>query len=279
MLQQSGAANTAQIQALQRELTEKNAMLDRLQTGAGQYASEKESLLEDLIALTKWKDSALVSINALSNEVALNAASQMQQGGTGKIDDVIAKLSDIRDEIRRRDDQLVHTKSATEALLRKGQQEQQRRGPTGYAPYGRKWSPGNGNAVGSRSAPPPAAATVAGAGAGAFLARKPAAPSVNVIGSGFSTRQRNVAAVRTSNFASSPISAAPAPPVVASSPAEPQSSNTTPAGTQTKAKPKTQPSNTMSAYEAALMAMRNQKAGSPAAGEGERDEGRGSIGP
>jgi hypothetical protein len=119
--QQSGAVNTAQIQKLQQELTEKSALLTRLQNGAIQFASEKERLLGDLSTLRQWKESTQDAIDALSDEVALDVLSKdiiLQEGGT-RIDNVIAKLSGIRDELYRKDVQLGHAKSATEALLRK----------------------------------------------------------------------------------------------------------------------------------------------------------------
>lgn len=265
--QQLGVANGAQIQALQSELDGKTKQLKRLSAGADQFASEKERLLVDLDALARWKDSAQSSINNLSNEVALNAL----PGGGSKIDDVIAKLSGIRDELRQRDAQIVQAKSAAKALLEKGEGRSQsqpsvsRMGETQSMP---------------RSRPAAAAGTVIG---GNFLARN-AAPSVDVIGGGFSTRKRNIAQAKPTLASSSSLqgsggvlperntaktnqvatagvgkgataSLRPTPsPVVASS-----------------ATPKPQSSGTMSAYDAALKEMQKKMI--------EKAQQKGSMGP
>jgi len=249
---------------------------------------EKERLLVDLNTLRQWKDSAQASINALSIEAALNAVPE----GGNQIDNVIAKLSGIREELRRRDDQLVQAKSETEALLRKGEEQKRQ-------PQQQQLPP---------PTPPPSAGTVVG---GAFLARN-IVPNVNVIGSGFSSRKKNVAEVRKNIFTSSSspqVSGGVVTPPKTSAPstfagASPQSSNTvsaydatlvgaqgeqiamadtgkgvtatlpsTPtAAAATSAQPRS--SGTMSAYDAALAAMQQEKATPPPPTQAAADEYR-----
>lgn len=175
-MQQFDANNTAKINALERELSEKSALLSKLQSESNEAATEKQLLLEELDRLKQWQNSAQASINTMSNEIAFNALSdEITQSQPGKIDQIITKLTGIRNELNQKDAQLSYAKSSTEALL-KGQPE---------AVYSsenmiesRPLSPGAGNANRSSYARP------------------------NIIGSGFNSRQKNVATVRTSRFSS-----------------------------------------------------------------------------
>ena len=226
--QQFDAYNTARIKSLERELADKSATLNRLESEASQFASEKEYLLDNLNQMKKWKETAQATINALSNELAVNAiSSEIAQPQEGKIDKVIEKLSGIRNELQQKDVQLNYAKSATDALLR-GQ------GGTAYL---------SGNVVETRLPP-----------AGTF-ARTASGQSANVIGSGFNTRQRNVASVREKNFVSNPRSE-----VLGGNASPPQKEATLPIAVPPRviATSKSQSSNTMSAYDAALAAMQKE---------------------
>ena len=226
--QQFDAYNTARIKSLERELADKSATLNRLESEASQFESEKEYLLDNLNQMKKWKETAQATINALSNELAVNAiSSEIAQPQEGKIDKVIEKLSGIRNELQQKDVQLNYAKSATDALLR-GQ------GGTAYS---------SGNVVETRSPP-----------AGTF-ARTASGQSANVIGSGFNTRQRNVASVREKNFISNPRSE-----VLGGNASPPQKEATLPIAVPPRviATSKSQSSNTMSAYDAALAAMQKE---------------------
>lgn len=184
---QFDAANTGKIEGLERDLAEKSAALNRLQLGAAQFASEKERLLEDLNDLRQWKDQAQSSINALSNEIGLEALSnEIVPSQEGKIDEVIEKLSGIRNEFYQKDAQLNYAMSSTDALL-KGQSG------TIYSAD---------NMIETRSSPPPAVPSTTRTRSS--FAIKPALPRVDVVGSGFSSRQKNVATVRQSKFSSIP---------------------------------------------------------------------------
>eukprot|EP00571_Detonula_confervacea_P014148 CAMPEP_0172308286 /NCGR_PEP_ID=MMETSP1058-20130122/8931_1 /TAXON_ID=83371 /ORGANISM="Detonula confervacea, Strain CCMP 353" /LENGTH=1927 /DNA_ID=CAMNT_0013020669 /DNA_START=215 /DNA_END=5998 /DNA_ORIENTATION=+ len=241
--QRFDASNIGKIKALESELAEKSAALDRLQSGATKFASEKERLLEDLNNLRQWKDSAQSSINALANEIGLNALSnEIAQTQEGKIDEVIEKLSGIRNELHRKDAELNYAKSSTDALL-KGQSE------TIYSA---------GNMIETRSSPPPAGPS--SSRTRSSYAIKPALPRVNVVGSGFSTRQKNVATARQSKFSSSPMGGGTEGTSTmvenASLPKEP-----TPPVVNTPLRPKS--SNTMSAYDAALAASQQKEKATP----------------
>lgn len=221
--QQFDAYNTARIKGLERELADKSATLNRLESEASQFASEKQQLLDNLNQMKKWRDTAQNTINALSNELAVNAiSSEIAQPQEGKIDRVIEKLSGIRNELQQKDIQLNSAKSATDSLL-KGQ-------------AGTKYS--SGNVIETRSPP---AGTVDRIATG---------QSVNVIGSGFNTRQRNVASIREKNFISNPGGNVQLPRKEASLPVA-----DSPRGT---ASAKSQSSNTMSAYDNALAAMQKK---------------------
>ena len=231
--QQFDAYNTARIKSLERELADKSATLNRLESEASQFASEKEYLLDNLNQMKKWKETAQATINALSNELAVNAiSSEIAQPQEGKIDTVIEKLSGIRNELQQKDVQLNYAKSATDTLLR-GQ------GGTAYS---------SGNVVETRSPP-----------AGTF-ARTASGQSANVIGSGFNTRQRNVASVREKNFISNPRSE-----VLGGNASPPQKESTLPITVPPRviATSKSQSSNTMSAYDAALAAMQKETGRTP----------------
>ena len=196
VVKRSDATNTAKIQGLERELQEKAALVNRLQSGSEQFASDKSKLINDLNSLRLWQDSAQATIKSLSNEVALSAVSkEIAQSKDGMIDNVIEKLSSIRNDLKQKDVELNYTKSATDALLKKQQVQPK---PSGM-----------GNMIETRSSP---AASVGGG--------TDTGPSVNVIGggnvigAGFGTRRRNVAIVRENKFQSAPIVTSPqrAPP-------------------------------------------------------------------
>jgi len=230
--QQFDAYNTARIKSLERELADKSATLNRLESEASQFASEREQLLDNLNQMKKWKETAQSTINALSNELAVNAiSSEIAQPQEGKIDKVIEKLSGIRNELQQKDVQLNYAKSATDALL-KGQ------GGTAYS---------SGNVIQTRSPP-----------AGTF-AIPASGQSANVIGSGFNSRQRNVASVREKNFISVlPVrNTVTSPQVLGGNVSPPQKESTLPivVPLRVTATSKSQSSNTMSAYDAALAAM------------------------
>ncbi len=71
--------------------------------------------------MKKRKETAQATINALSNELPVNAiSSDIAQPQGGKIDKVTEKLSGIRNELQQKDVQLNPVKSTTDALL-KGQ--------------------------------------------------------------------------------------------------------------------------------------------------------------
>ena len=111
-MKQFDATNTAKINALEKELSEKATALNIFQSGAKEYATEKELLLEELRGLKQWRDTAQATINNLSSEVAFNGVSE------GKIDQVIQKLSGIRDELQQKDAQINYAASSTDALLK-----------------------------------------------------------------------------------------------------------------------------------------------------------------
>ncbi|KAL3808714.1 hypothetical protein ACHAXA_003793 [Cyclostephanos tholiformis] len=230
--QQVDAYNTARIGVLERELADKSATLNRLEAEASQFASEREQLLDNLNQLKIWKDTAQATINSISNELALNAtSSETTQRQEGKINEVIEKLSFIRIGLQQKDVQLNDVKASTDSLL-KGQQG------TVYSP---------GSAIQNRLPP-----------AGTFTGTA-TSQGANVIGGEFNTRQKNVASVREKNFISNPRSLGgnvyplrmeSILPVVA------------PPRTATA---KSKPSNTMSAYDAALSAMQKGRASTSAA--------------
>ncbi len=226
--QQFDAYNTARIKGLERELADKSATLNRLESEASQFASEKKQLLDNLDQMKEWKETAQATIDALSNELAANViSSKITQPQEGEIDKVIEKLSGIRNELQQKDVQLNYAKSATDALL-KGQ------GRTAYS---------SGNVIETLSPP-----------AGTF-ARTASGQSANEIGSGFNTRQRNVASVRGKNYISNPQSE-----VMGGNVSPPQKESTLPItiSPRVTATAKSKSSNTMSAYDAALAAMQKE---------------------
>jgi hypothetical protein len=232
--QQVDAYNAARIGGLERELADKSAALNRLEAEASQFALEREQLLDNLNQMKIWKDTAQATINSLSNELAVNAISSettLQQ--EGKIDEVIEKLSFIRIELQQKDVQLNDVKASTNSLLR-GQQG------TVYSPI---------NAIEKRSPP-------AGTFAGTATSQ-----GVNIIGGGFNTRQKNVASVREKNFVPNPVPAAQGGNVY-----PPRVESSLPVGASPRtATAKSQSSNTMSAYDAALTAMQKGRTSTGAA--------------
>ena len=226
MAQQSGATNTAQIQDLQKKLREKSAELIELQNGATQFSSDKKKLLEDLGTLQRWKENTQNSINVLFSEVTPNVLS----GDGGRIDSVIAKLSGIRDELHKKDTELSHARSAAEELLRK-EGVQKERGQEMQQQFG-------------KGSPPPA---VSGAVIGTF-----SSSNAHVIGSGFSTRQKNIASVRNDSITSKMEEKTPGTGrgATVTFPVNPGA-----AAPAAAAPAKSQAPNTMSAYDAALAAM------------------------
>ncbi len=242
--QQVDAYNTARIGALERELADKSAALNRLEAKASQFASERKQLLDNLNQMRIWKDTTQVTIDSLCNELAANAMStEISQQQEGKIDEVIEKLSFIRIELEQKDVQLNDVKASTNSLL-EGQQG------SVYSPL---------NAIGMRS---PLTGTFAGTAT---------SQGVNIIGGGFNTRQKNVASVREKNFISNPVYS---PRKEADLPIEdsrsaaqggnvypPRVESSLPVGASPRtATAKSKSSDTMSAYDAALSAMQNGRA-------------------
>jgi len=159
-MKQFDATNTAKINALEKELSEKATALNIFQSGAKEYATEKELLLEELRGLKQWRDTAQATINTLSSEVAFNGVSE------GKIDQVIQKLSSIRDELQQKDAQINYAASSTDALLK------------------------------SQPATVSSTQNVGGTTGNASRSSYASKPMPDAIGSGFGSRQKNYAAAK-----------------------------------------------------------------------------------
>jgi len=264
LAQLSSEASTVQIQELQHKLIEKTAALSQLQNGASQFTSQKEQLTRELSTLKEWKESTQNVVNALSNEVALSVLSEdiILNEGSRNIDNVIAKLSSIRDELYQKDAQLVCAKSTTKALLRKGEEKQQE--------------------VQKHSGEEERLEDMIGATIGTFSSINNVPSNAHVVDGGFSHRQKNVASVGKINFTSNQGRTAwssgggvgavykrnsmlpPKTGTIGADAALSGAKNTEKVPRRdvtttltTPEKPRT--SNTMSAYDAALLAMQKNK--------------------
>ena len=182
-MKQFDATNTAKINSLERELSEKSAVLTRLQSEADLAVTEKGLLLEELNSLKQWRDTAQANINSLSSEVAFNSVSN-EMAQRGKIEQVIQKLTNIQNELNQRDAQINHAKSSADAFIKARPQ------PTAQQAAVKE-------AVRPKlTKPPPLTRPVsppAGGASRSSFARKMTMP--NVVGGGFMDRKKNVATV------------------------------------------------------------------------------------